>query len=154
MTYVCIHVLLGWCYCFSRATCCHGGVAEITCSRNSGHVCIVQGWIEGVSNEKNWVMMCSVGVHSSQANTAWCGDNRGKIRCLDLRSKEVQFTTTIHGYDKITSLEFHPHDSNLMLSAGNDHCVKLFDVRMLKPSGAGSKARFVHEQQILHLRIL
>jgi WD40 repeat protein len=118
-------------------------VMGVACFHNSAHTFIVQGWIEGVSTEKNWVMMCSVGVHASQGNTAWCGDNRGKVRCLDLRSKDVQFSAAIHGSDKVTSLEFHPHDSNLMLSAGNDHCVKLFDVRKLKPSGADSTKRHV-----------
>lgn len=89
--------------------------------------------------------MCSIGVHHTQGNTAWCGDNKGKVRCLDLRGKNVEFTTAIHGSGKITSLEFHPHDSNLMLTAGNDHCVKLFDVRKLKPSGVSADtARFVH----------
>lgn len=94
----------------------------------------MQGWIEGVSSSKTWTMMCSLGVHRSQANTAWCGDNKGKLRCLDLRCNSVEYTAAIHGSDKITSVEFHPHTSNLMLTAGNDHCVKLFDIRKLAPS--------------------
>jgi WD40 repeat protein len=107
---------------------------------------VVQGWIEGVSSEKTWSMMCSVGVHRSHSNTAWCGDNKGKVRCLDLRSRDVQLTSTVHASgSKVTSLEFHPHDSNLMLSAGNDHLVKLFDVRKLKPSAdSADKARCAH----------
>lgn len=76
-------------------------------------------------------MMCSVGVHSSHSNTAWCGDNKGKLRCLDVRNKSVESTTSIHGSGKVTSLEFHPRNSNLLLSAGNDHSVNLFDVRRL-----------------------
>lgn len=91
-------------------------------------------------------MMCSVGVHASQENTAWCGDNKGTVRCLDLRCKDgVEFTTVIHGSGKVTSLEFHPHDPHLMLSAGNDHTVKLFDVRKLKPlTSSANPNRFVH----------
>lgn len=100
----------------------------------------MQGWVDGVSTVKSWTMMCSIGVHSSQANTAWCGDNKGQLRCLDLRCNDVQSTSAIHGSDKITSLEFHPLDANLMLSAGNDRCVKLFDVRRLAPSGLSPDA--------------
>jgi hypothetical protein len=34
--------------------------------------------------------------------------------------------------NKVTSLDVHPLDSNLLLTAGNDHFCKLFDTRMLK----------------------
>jgi DNA damage-binding protein 2 len=95
-----------------------------------------QGWIEGVSTEKNWTMMCSVGVQRNETNVAWCGDSRGKVRCLDLRSKDVDFARPIHGSGKVTSIDFHPQDANLMLTAGNDHHARLFDIRMLRPSGA------------------
>ena len=37
------------------------------------------GWIDGVSNEKNWNMMQSLAVHASHPNMAWCGDNQGKV---------------------------------------------------------------------------
>lgn len=54
--------------------------------------------------------------------------------CLDLRSKDIDHKCAIHASGKVTSIDFHPLDSNLMMTAGNDHFCKLFDIRMLRPS--------------------
>ena len=59
---------------------------------------------------------------------------------LDLRAKDVASTYRIHvAGNKVTSLDAHPFDANLLLTAGNDHLCKLFDVRMLRPLDGSSK---------------
>lgn len=61
-----------------------------------------------------------------------------QVYCLDLRSKAIDYRRRIHASGKVTSLEFHPLDSNLMMTAGNDHFCRLYDIRMLRPCIATS----------------
>jgi WD40 repeat protein len=38
------------------------------------------GWVDGVSNERNWKMMQCLAVHEAQPHLSWAGDNRGNVR--------------------------------------------------------------------------
>lgn len=59
--------------------------------------------------------------------------------CLDLRSKDIDLKRAAHKPGKVTCIEFHPRESNLMMTAGNDHFCKLFDIRQLRPSISTSR---------------
>eukprot|EP00892_Ulva_mutabilis_P011938 jgi/Ulvmu1/9116/UM005_0211.1 len=98
-----------------------------------------QGWVHGVTNEHNWQMMQAVGAQHDAPEVAWAGDNRGNVYCLDLRTKDIDHQRAVHKSGKVTSIEFHPRESNLMMTAGNDHFCKLFDIRHLRPSISTSK---------------
>lgn len=40
-----------------------------------------EGWVDGVSNEKNWNMFQACAVHPAMPSTAWASDNQGKVCC-------------------------------------------------------------------------
>ena len=78
----------------------HDGLTAATAGYD-GHMCVLDietglhysvldlnpgGWVQGVSNEKNWNMMQSVGVFEGDVHGFWGGDNRGQVRsdCLVL----------------------------------------------------------------------
>ena len=44
------------------------------------------GWVDGVTTERNWLMMQSVGAQHDAPETAWSGDNRGNVRPAALRA--------------------------------------------------------------------
>lgn len=63
-----------------------------------------------------------------------------QVRCLDLRAKDVAWKCRAHAAgNKVTSLDCHPMDANLLLSAGNDHFAKLFDIRALRDADVSAK---------------
>lgn len=69
-----------------------------------------------------------------------------QLRCLDLRTKDVAWQCRVHAAgNKVTSLKCHPQVSNLLLTAGNDHYAKLFDLRMLRKATGKDRCVFCLE---------
>lgn len=87
-----------------------------------------QGWIEGVSNEKNWGMLYGLAVGSE--NLAIAGDSKGLVHFVDHRAESKVTTTRMHD-SKVTSCDVNPVVPWLMLSSGNDHTARLSDIRLL-----------------------
>lgn len=57
-----------------------------------------------------------------------------------MRAKDVASRHRVHASgNKVTSLDTHPNDVNVLLTAGNDHCCKIFDIRKLAPLREGAK---------------
>lgn len=67
------------------------GLVSASCD---GHVCLSDietgmhhslvnlnphGWVDGVTTERNWLMMQAVGVQHDAPDVAWAGDNRGNV---------------------------------------------------------------------------
>eukprot|EP00803_Ostreobium_quekettii_P006654 evm.model.scf_1440.1 EVM.evm.TU.scf_1440.1 scf_1440:1249-2259(-) len=87
------------------------------------------GWIQGVSNEKNWGMLYGLAIASQ--NLAIVGDSRGWVHFVDHREESAKVTKTRMHDSKVTSCDVNPILPWLMLSSGNDHTARLSDIRLL-----------------------
>lgn len=55
-----------------------------------------------------------------------------QVHFLDIRAKDVVWVKQVHTVQtKVSALDVHPMQSNLLLTGGNDHICKLFDIRAL-----------------------
>ena len=57
--------------------------------------CNPEGWIEGVSNERNWCMMYGLAV-SWRRNLIACGDSFGRVHFLDRRQPDPICVHQLH----------------------------------------------------------
>uniref|UniRef100_A0A1B6LCE5 DNA damage-binding protein 2 n=1 Tax=Graphocephala atropunctata TaxID=36148 RepID=A0A1B6LCE5_9HEMI len=75
------------------------------------------------------IWFCSVDVHSD-GKSVYGGDNMGKLATHHLDSGETRHQLMLHK-KKITYLEFHTRNPNVMVTSSLDKTVKLWDIRML-----------------------
>jgi hypothetical protein len=56
------------------------------------------GWVDGVTNERNWDMVQSLAVHEAHPNLSWAGDNRGNVRSITVHIKgsNLEWKCTSH----------------------------------------------------------
>ena len=87
------------------------------------------GWVPGVSSEKTWKV--AVGLAALPGGSALlAGDSDGRIHVLDPRAPQGGGgCAAVHGKGKVNSVDVHPRDPSLVLTAGNDWTVRLSDVR-------------------------
>lgn len=86
------------------------------------------GW-EGPSS---WSMLCSV-AYNSQHHNALIGDNFGNVYMIDHRIPQSASSIRIQAHKKktkVTGIDVHPKESNLILTCGNDRFLYLWDARM------------------------
>ncbi|GJP78480.1 hypothetical protein CLOP_g8774 [Closterium sp. NIES-67] len=96
------------------------------------------GW---QGDERSWgsfyAMDAPAHAHASQRSVVVAGDNFGRMHILDERMEE-QAVAGVAGCHasrtKVVSLHLNPADPHLLLSAGSDHWVHLWDIRQLSPS--------------------
>lgn len=101
-----------------------------------------EGWVEGVSNERNWSMLYGMDV-SWHRNLILAGDSHGVVHAVDSRANVPlvgQYQLHKKG-NKVNSVHVNPVDSNLMVTSSNDWTVRLNDVRMLGAAAADSKGK-------------
>ncbi|GAX86303.1 hypothetical protein CEUSTIGMA_g13715.t1 [Chlamydomonas eustigma] len=86
-----------------------------------------QGWTEG--GPFSMVYGCTA---DASHGTIYAGDSDGRLHMLDPRSNNTRsMSFQAHKKDKIVSVDVHPLNPNIIMTAGNDRSAKLFDVRAI-----------------------
>ncbi|GAX83618.1 hypothetical protein CEUSTIGMA_g11042.t1 [Chlamydomonas eustigma] len=86
-----------------------------------------QGWTEG--GPFSMVYGCTA---DASHGTIYAGDSDGRLHMLDPRSNNTRsMSFQAHKKDKIVSVDVHPLNPNIIMTAGNDRSTKLFDVRAI-----------------------
>ncbi|KAL3157624.1 hypothetical protein ABBQ32_012072 [Trebouxia sp. C0010 RCD-2024] len=101
-----------------------------------------EGWIAGVSNERNWGMLYGMDV-SWHRNMILAGDSHGLLHAVDPRANQPLLGKhQLHKKgNKVNSVHVSPMDANLMATSSNDWTVRLTDLRMLGSAPADSKGK-------------
>ncbi|GJQ15006.1 hypothetical protein GpartN1_g6797.t1 [Galdieria partita] len=102
------------------------------------------GW-EGSST---WSMLCSL-AYSSCHHTILVGDNFGNVYMVDDRAPQSNSSIRILAHKKktkVTGIDIHPRESNLILTCGNDRFLYLWDARMF--SSSLQLAKFEHPRVV------
>ncbi|KAK1443108.1 wd40 repeat protein [Babesia gibsoni] len=68
---------------------------------------------------------------NGDGNLTASGDMHGVMLIMDLRTGRHVFQNPMHN-GKITAIEFHPLNSHIMATAGEDNSVKIFDLRKVR----------------------
>jgi len=101
-----------------------------------------QGWRPGGEKEnKDWQML---GGMDTRGGVVYVGDDSGRLHVVDPRapsSSGAQTSWRVHKTGtKVTTVNFNPVDPHLLLTAGNDGFVRVYDVRGLPSAGSGVEA--------------
>ncbi|MEW5309312.1 MAG: hypothetical protein WDW38_001207 [Sanguina aurantia] len=90
------------------------------------------GWVEGAP----WVMMYGLDVVPSM-HLIVAGDSEGVVHMLDPRSQDPVGRQQLGKKGtKISSVACHPRNESIIMTAGNDHFARIFDIRAFSSNGA------------------
>lgn len=91
-----------------------------------------EGWIEGVTKVWHMAYGCDTNPH---LHLIMVGDTRGVVHLLDPRAAAPVNSLQLHRKgNKVVSVSINKCQPALVLTAGNDHSARLFDVRGLSSS--------------------
>lgn len=79
--------------------------------------------------DSNWLTLLGMDVDHSKGVVV-VGDSKGVLHFVDPRLCEELYKHKIHK-DKVTSCEFNIREPGVLLTSGNDHTAKVFDIRNL-----------------------
>jgi len=102
---------------------------------------------DGWQGPNSWSMLCSV-AYNSDHHTTLVGDNFGNIYMTDDRMPQSSSIRILahKKKTKVTGIDVHPKESNLILTCGNDRFLYLWDARMF--SSDLQLAQFEHPRVV------
>lgn len=91
----------------------------------------------GWQGPNNWRMLYGLEMNSEK-RILLAADNFGLLYMVDVRTNNViEKPTLIHKKGtKVTGLHCHLHEPDLLLSCGNDHFARIWDMRCLEPGSS------------------
>ncbi|KAK9811590.1 hypothetical protein WJX72_006636 [[Myrmecia] bisecta] len=99
-----------------------------------------EGWIDGVSNERNWGMFYGMDV-CTHKGLVIAGDSKGLVHFADPREPKTLGSEQLHKKgNKVTSVHVNPADENVVLTGSNDWTARMSDIRCLSGSAASTSA--------------
>jgi len=106
------------------------GTLQSTDLDTARHHCLLDLNPNGWNGEKTWRMLYSMEVSN---NLVLAGDDVGVVHMVDRRTFKDVAALQLHKLRfKITCLHVSPAEAHLLASSGNDHCLKLWDLRGIK----------------------
>ncbi|KAG2438921.1 hypothetical protein HYH02_010716 [Chlamydomonas schloesseri] len=94
------------------------------------------GWVQGAP----WHMVYGCDVSAALGGVV-VGDSNGCVHLLDPRAKGSVSSLQLHRRgNKVVSVHVHPLQPAFILTAGNDHSARIFDIRELSSSFSASAA--------------
>ncbi|PNH06348.1 Protein DAMAGED DNA-BINDING 2 [Tetrabaena socialis] len=95
------------------------------------------GWVEGGP----WHMLYGCDA-SASLGVVVAGDSNGCVHLLDPRTRGPVGSLELHKKgNKVVSVHMHPLNPTLVLTAGNDHTARLFDIRELSSAISAADCR-------------
>ncbi|KAJ9522787.1 hypothetical protein QJQ45_019813, partial [Haematococcus lacustris] len=99
------------------------------------------------TQEKEWRMVYGADV-SQHLHAIVVGDSDGLVHILDPRTPGAVSSLQLHKKgNKVVSIAVHPMEPRLVLTAGNDHTARLFDLRQLSNRDAGKLGASISKAQ-------
>lgn len=71
------------------------------------------------------------GTLDPNGNLLYLSDTEGTVRCFDVRSKQLTWSSVLHD-NKINTVDCHPNEPHYFVTASLDRSVKIWDARNIK----------------------